>query len=117
MGKTRDMRRRVRANEPVTSVARHAGASDSTAGKYARIVGLSPELPRIRQPASDALDPYEGTAGPWLYDDCRNWRKQQHTAMRIYVRLRDEEGYRSSRSIVQRYVRCHREEMTRKREP
>ena len=117
MGKTGDMRRRVRANEPVTSVARHAGASDSTAGKYARMVDLSPELPRIRQPASDALDPYKGTAAPCLDDYYRNWCTQRHTAMRAYVRLRDEEGYRSSRSMVQRYVRCRREEMTRKRKP
>ena len=111
------MRRRSGIGKPVASIAWYVGASDSAAGKYTRMVDLSPEPPGVRQPVSDALDPYEGTAGPWLYDDCRNWRKQQHTAMRIYVRLRDEEGYRSSHSMVQRYVRCHREEMTRKREP
>lgn len=61
------------------------------------MVDLSPELTRMRQPASDALDPYEGTAGPWLDDDCRNWRKHRHTTMWVYVRLRDEKGYHTSR--------------------
>lgn len=77
------MRRRSETGKPIASIAWYVGASDSAAGKYTRMVDLSPEPPGVRQPVSDALDPYEGTAGPWLYDDCRNWRKQQHTAMRI----------------------------------
>lgn len=69
----------ARASETVASIAWYVGASDSTTGKYTRMVDLSPEPPGVKQPASDALDPYKGTAGPWFDDDCRSWRKQQHT--------------------------------------
>ena len=80
------------------------------------MVDLSPEQPRRRQLESDVLVPYEGTIDSWLDDDCRNWRKQRHTAVRVYVRLRDELGYDGSCSTVQRYVRRRREEMARERD-
>lgn len=88
MGKTGNMRRRARVDEPVTSVARHAGASDSTAGKYARMVGLSPEPSRRRQPNSDVLAPYEATTVPLPDDDCMNWHtEQRHTIARACAGL------------------------------
>lgn len=62
MGKTGNMRRRARVDEPVASIPHHVGVSEPTAGS-AKMVGLSPEPPGVRQPVSDALDPYEGTAG------------------------------------------------------
>ena len=49
-------------------------------------------------------------------NDRRNWRKQRHTATRVYVRLRDEEGYTGSYATVQRYVKRRREEMARERD-
>ena len=33
------------------------------------------------------------------------WQKQQHTANRILDRLREEDGFDGSYSIVQRYIR------------
>ena len=77
---------------------------------------LSPEPPRRRKPESEVLAPYEEATGPWLDDGCRSRRKQRHTAVRAYVRLRDELGYGGSYSTVQRYVRRRREEMTRERD-
>lgn len=106
---TGDMRRSARVGEPIASIARHVGVSEPTVRKYARMVDLSPEQPRRRQLGSDVLVPREGTL--WLNDDCRNWRKQRHTAMRVYVRLRNELGYDGSYSTVQRYVKRRREEM------
>ena len=61
---------------------------------------LSPEPPRRREPESEVLAPYEGTTGSWLDDDCKNWRKQRHTAVRVYVRLRDGLGYDGSYSTA-----------------
>jgi hypothetical protein len=72
---------------------------------------LSPEPPRARRPESELLAPYAATVDSWLLDDRKNWHKQRHTAVRVYVRLRDEEGYEGSYSTVQRYVRRRREEM------
>ena len=114
--KTGDIRRRARRGEPIAAIARAVGVSEPTARKYARMDDLSPEPPRRRKPESEVLAPYEGTIDSWLDDDCRNWRKQRHTAMRVYVRLRDELGYDGSYSTVQRYVRRRREEMARERD-
>lgn len=77
---------------------------------------MSPEPPRRRKPESEVLAPYEGTTGSWLDDDCKNWRKQRHTAVRVYVRLRDGLGYDGPYSTVQRYVRRRREEMAEERD-
>ena len=90
--KIEDIRRRARRGEPIAAIARAVGVSEPTARKYARMDDLSPEPPRRRKPESEVLAPYEGTIDSWLDDDCRNWRKQRHTAMRVYVRLRDELG-------------------------
>ena len=114
--KIEDIRRRARRGEPIAAIARAVGVSEPTARKYARMDDLSPEPPRRRKPESEVLAPYEGTIDSWLDDDCRNWRKQRHTAMRVYVRLRDELGYDGSYSTVQRYVKQRREEMARKRD-
>ena len=46
----------------------------------------------------------------------KQWRKQRHTATRVYVRLRDEEHYEGSYSTVQRCVRWRREQMAAERE-
>ena len=48
--------------------------------------------PRRREPESEVLAPCEETIDSWFDDDCGNWRKQRHTATRVYVRLRDEGG-------------------------
>jgi hypothetical protein len=87
VGKTGNMRRRARVDEPVASIAHHVGVSEPTAGS-AKMVGLSPELPRRRQPNSDVLAPYEATTVPLPDDDCRNWRtEQRHTAARACAGL------------------------------
>ena len=114
--KIEDIRKRARDGEPIAAIARALGVSEPTVRKYARMEDLSPEPPRRREPESELLAPYEGTIDSWLDDDCRNWRKQRHTATRVYVRLRDEEGYAGSYSTVQRYVKRRREEMARERD-
>lgn len=111
-----DIRRRARRGEPIAAIARAVGVSEPTARKYARMDDLSPEPPRRRKPESEVLAPYEGTIDSWLDDDCRNWRKRRHTAVRVYVRLRDELGYEGSYSTARRYVRRRREEMARERD-
>ena len=110
-----DMRRRARGGEPIASIARAVGVSEPTARKYARMEDLSPEPPKRKEPESELLAPHRETTGSWPGDDCRNWRKQRHTAVRVYVRLINERGYEGSYSTVQRYVKQRREEMARER--
>ena len=109
--KIEDIRRMWRRGETVADIARATGVSEPTVRKYRDMEDLSPEPPRARRPESDLLAPYESTIDSWLLDDRKYWRKQRHTAVRVYVRLRDEEGYEGSYSTVQRYVRRRREEM------
>lgn len=75
----------------------------------------SPEPPRRRGPESEVLAPYKETIDSWL-DDRRNWRKQRHTATRVYVRLRDEQGCTDGHPTMQRHVKRRREEMARERD-
>lgn len=77
---------------------------------------LSPEPPKRKEPESELPAPHRETTGSWLDDDCRNWRKQRHTAVRVHARLIDERGYEGSYSTVQRYVKQRREEMARERD-
>lgn len=114
--KIEDIRKRARGGESIASIARAVGASEPTVRRYARMEDLSPEPPRRREHESEVLAPYEETIDSWLDDDCRNWRKQRRTATRVYVRLRDEEGYTGGYSTVQRYVKRRREEMARERD-
>ena len=116
MDKIEDIRKRARGGEPIASIARAVGASEPTVRKRARMKDLSPEPPRRREPESEVLAPYEETVDSWLDDDCRNWRKQRHTATRACVRLRDEEGHAGSRSTARRHARRRREEMARERD-
>jgi transposase len=114
--KIEDIRRRARGGEPIASIARAVGVSEPTARKYARMEDLSPEPPKRKEPESELLAPHRETIDSRLDDDCRNWRKQRHTAVRVYVRLINERGYEGSYSTVQRYVKQRREEMARERD-
>jgi transposase len=46
------------------------------------------------------LDPFVETIRAWLTDDLRRPRKQRHTAVRIWERLRDEHQYDGARRAV-----------------
>ncbi len=109
--KTGDMRGRGSRGEPIASISRSTGVSEPTVRKHLRMEDLSPSRPGRRIAESELLEPYEATIDAWLLDDCRNWRRQRHTATRAFVRLRDEKGYGGSYSTVQRYVRRRREGM------
>ena len=110
------IRRRARRGGSVAGIARAEEVSEPTVRKYARMADLSPEPPRATEAESPTLAPHEATIDSWLEDDRRNWRKQRHTAVRVHVRLREEEGYEGSYSTVQRYVRRRREEMAAERD-
>ena len=59
---------------------------------------------RERQPFP-ALGPYLATIDRWLKEDKERPRKQRHTALRIYNRLRKDYGFEGGESTVRRYVR------------
>lgn len=74
------------------------------------------EPPRRRGHESGVRAPYEETIDSWLDDDRGIWRKQRHTATRVCVRLRDEQGCTDGHPTMQRHVKRRREEMARERD-
>ena len=111
--KIQDIRTMWRRGRSVAEIARATGVSEPTVRKYRDEEDLSPRPPARHEPKSDLMAPYAAIVDSWLFDDAKNWRKQRHTATRVYVRLREEHGYEGSYATVQRYVRRRREEMER----
>ena len=59
---------------------------------------------RTKPPVRPKLDPFIATIDKILADDKVRPKKQQHTAKRIFERLRDEHGFPGGISIVKDYV-------------
>ena len=59
---------------------------------------------RQKEPYAPKLGPFHALIDQILADDDHAPRKQRHTAMRIYRRLRDEQGYEGGYDQVRRYV-------------
>ena len=103
MPQVQSIRRLRRNGESVASIARKTHVSEPTVRKYLAKEDLSavPYLPVIEQ---------------WLAEDRANWRKQRHTATRIWERLRDEHGAEVSLSTVTRAVARLRREFAAERD-
>ena len=89
-------------------ISRRTGLSFQTVRKYAQRDDWNGEKeakPGRKPENYPALGPYIPTIDAWLEADRKIPRKQRHTAMRVYQRLRDEEGYQGCYSSVKRYVR------------
>ncbi|MCH3955786.1 MAG: IS21 family transposase [Olsenella sp.] len=111
VGRTGDMRRRARHGQPVARIARELHVSEPTVRKYRDMEGLSVQ-PRPKQnPQFPTLEGFRETIDAWPISDTKQWRRQRHTATRVYVRLREEEHHEGSYSTVQRYVRWKRGRM------
>ncbi|WP_094602987.1 hypothetical protein SPSIL_024500 [Sporomusa silvacetica DSM 10669] len=87
----------------ICEIAQKTGVDHKTVRKYLLEEDFSPEAPIMIEKPS-ILDPYKTKIQDWLEEDKKHWYKQHHTAMRIFHRLHDEEGYTGSYSVVQRYV-------------
>ena len=109
MSKVHDIRKLKKEGETVASIARIVGVSRDTVYKYIEVDDFSPEMP-VRQSRKSKLDPYRPLIEQWLDEDAKNWRKQRHTAHRIWVRLTQEEKLEVSEARVRSYVRMIREE-------
>jgi transposase len=65
-------------------------------------------LPQTRNRPTPVLGPFQAVIDQILADDERAPPKQRHTAMQVFRRLRDEQGYHGCYGQVQRYVRRRR---------
>lgn len=86
-------------------IAKITGFNYRTVQKYAyKEDWREEELPDLNPESYPVLGPYIPTIDGWLEADRKVPRKQRHTAMRIYDRLREEERYQGSYCSVKRYV-------------
>ena len=91
----------------ISEISRITGADRKTIKKYLEKEDFSPQPPLPKETGS-ILDPFKPIIDEWLSEDRKHWSKQHHTAKRVHERLRDEEGFTGSYSVVQRYMRSLR---------
>lgn len=92
-------------------VARRLGHSRKTIVKALETnapTGYKLEQPKPRP----KLEPFIPIVRQWLTEDLHRHRKQRHTAVRIFERLRDEHGFSGKRRAVRDLVKEVRRELT-----
>lgn len=114
MSQVHSIRLLRREGETIAGIARKVGVSRTTVHEKLREGDCSPKMP-VKQHKHRMLDDYRAIIEGWLDEDSRNWRKQRHTARRIWQRLRNEYGVRCSESTVRHYV-CELKRTRRKPE-
>lgn len=97
----------------ISEISEKTGTDPKTIRKYLAREDFSPTPPVIQEMPSK-LDPFKSAIQKWLEDDKKHWRKQHHTAKRVYERLKEEYGFEGSYSIVQRYMKKCRSVQTQK---
>lgn len=109
MDQIEQVRALARGGESVSAIARKMGISRPTARKWLGERDFSPPGPRVAYERPSAVDGHKEWIDAVLEADKRVWRKQRHTAKRLFDRLVAERGYEGSYSPVQRYVKRWRE--------
>src|SRR3979409_1296477 len=85
------------------AAARRFGIDPRTVNKMMKF-SVPPGYKRKKPPAKPKLDPFILVIDSILPDDKSQPKKQQHTAKRIFERLRDEYGFTGGITIVKDYV-------------
>src|SRR6266436_2421166 len=85
------------------AAARRFGLDPRTVNKMMKF-SVPPGYVRKKPPAKPKLDPFIAVIDRILADDELRPKKQQHTAKRIFERLRDEYGFTGGITIVKDYV-------------
>lgn len=91
----------------ISEISEKTGADPKTIRKYLSQDDFSPEPPVVQTKPSK-LDPFKPIIDEWLEEDKKHWRKQHHTAQRVFDRLVEEQGYDGSYNLVQRYMKKRR---------
>lgn len=86
----------------ISEISEKTGAEPKTIRKYLAQEDFSP-APPVTQERPSKLDPFKPIIQEWLDEDKKHWRKQHHTARRVFIRLVEEHGYTGSYSVFQHY--------------
>lgn len=77
--------------------------------RYLKEDDFSPKPP-IKRPSAIKLDLFKPIIDQWLEEDARTWRKQRHTARKIWQRIKSEYGADIAETTASRYVRQRKQE-------
>ncbi len=113
MSQINDIRDLSRKGYSISKISDLTGADRKTIRKYLEQDDFSPAPPVIRHRRS-IVAPHREVILEWLEEDAKHWRKQQHTAKRIYERLKAEYGFSGSYDSVQKYVQKMRADIRTK---
>lgn len=98
-------------NESKRSIARRLHRSQATVAKVIASSTGVPEAYRRKGPAAfPKLGPFVGRIDAILKADESAPPKQRHTAMQVYRRIVNEDGYRGKYDQVRRHIQKHRRE-------
>jgi predicted transcriptional regulator len=87
----------------IKQIAQETGHSKNTVRKVLR-GEYSGYTPRVEQPYP-VLGRYLNIIDQWLIDDKKQPKKQRHTAVRVFNRLKAEHDFQGAETTVRRYVR------------
>jgi len=104
MPQIQSIRRMHQDGYTVTEIAKTLKLSRPTVRKYVEIDDFNQPVPQEEKRPSK-LDPYKEIVMGWLEEDKKVWKKQRHTAQRVYDRLKTETDYDGSYSLVQRFMK------------
>src|SRR3977135_3994030 len=90
------------------AAARRFGIDPRTVAKMMKF-SVPPGYRRKKPPAKPKLDPFIPVIERILRDDKSRPKKQQHTAKRVFERLRDEYGFTAGITIVKDYIASWRQ--------
>lgn len=89
-------------------IAKELGISRNTVSKYLKAENPPTAIQRkeiyCNQKPSDEVQRVQPIIEAWLQEDQQVWKKQRHTAARIYQRLVDEYGFKGSASNIRKVV-------------
>jgi len=99
----------------ISEIYRETGHDRKTIREVINNDDWTKKPPLVRVGGTPKLDPFKGKIDEWLTDDKRSKRKQRHTAIRVYNRLRTEKGtmetFNCSYETVNAYVQKRKKEI------
>lgn len=103
MSQINDIKDMRQSGYRISEIHKKTGIDPKTINKYLQQEDFSEDPPIIKRRASK-MDPYKEIIEGWLEEDKTHWRKQHHTAKRVFDRLVEEHGFDGSYDLVQKYM-------------
>ena len=103
MSQINDIKEMRQSGYRISEIHKKTGIDPKTINKYLEKDDFSEEPPIIKR-RSSKMDPYKDIIESRLEDDKKHWRKQHHTAKRVFDRLVEEYDFKGSYDLVQKYM-------------